>query len=134
MTDNKVDKLPGGIGDKMTPGSVDPKELEKGQKIEMEHTKDPEVAKEIALDHLTEFKDYYKRLEKMEDDAEKDKEKAEAEKDKKKKKNKGADLPLKRDINWKLMLEGGNVESVEDLLNKHANCGKDHDDEKEEEE
>jgi len=49
---------------------VDPEQLAKGIEIEMEHTKDPEVAKEIALDHLTEIPDYYNRLEEMEEEAE----------------------------------------------------------------
>jgi len=44
----------------------DPKELAFGIKAEMEHTKDKEVAKEIAKDHLKEFPNYYKHLEKME--------------------------------------------------------------------
>jgi hypothetical protein len=33
---------------------------------------DPEIAKEIAMDHLAEFPDYYTRLDKMEKEAEKD--------------------------------------------------------------
>jgi len=42
-------------------------QLEKGTKIEMEHTDDEELAKQIASDHLDEFEDYYKELPKMED-------------------------------------------------------------------
>lgn len=42
------------------------KQLTKGIKIELEHTSDKSVAKEIALDHLAEFPDYYDRLEKAE--------------------------------------------------------------------
>lgn len=45
---------------------ADPKELEMGIKVEMEHTKNKAVAKRIALDHLAEIKDYYTRLKKME--------------------------------------------------------------------
>lgn len=45
---------------------VDPKELAKGIKVEMEHTDDPKEAKRIALQHLAEIKDYYSRLEKVE--------------------------------------------------------------------
>jgi hypothetical protein len=41
---------------------VDPKELEMGCKVELEHTEDPEVAKAIALDHLAERPDYYSKL------------------------------------------------------------------------
>jgi len=33
---------------------------------EMEHTDDPSVAKEIAMDHLTEDVDYYKKIKKIE--------------------------------------------------------------------
>jgi hypothetical protein len=44
-------------------------QLSKGIKAEMEHTTDPSVAKEIALDHLAELPDYYDRLEQMEEEA-----------------------------------------------------------------
>lgn len=37
-------------------------QLAKGIKVELEHTTDPKVAREIALDHLLEFPDYYDRL------------------------------------------------------------------------
>lgn len=37
-------------------------QLEKGIKVEMEHTDDPEKAKEIAKDHLWEDPDYYTKL------------------------------------------------------------------------
>lgn len=39
------------------------KELEKGIAVEMEHTNRPEIAKEIALDHLAEDSNYYQKLE-----------------------------------------------------------------------
>jgi len=42
-------------------------QLAKGIKAEKEHTTDMLVAKEIALDHLSELPDYYDRLEKMEE-------------------------------------------------------------------
>jgi len=38
------------------------KQLEKGIEVELEHTSDPLVAKEIALDHLNERIDYYDAL------------------------------------------------------------------------
>lgn len=41
------------------------KELEKGIKVEMEHSSDKKVAREIALDHLGEKLDYYKKLNKF---------------------------------------------------------------------
>ena len=43
------------------------KQLQKGIKIEKEHTTSSKVAKEIALDHLAEYPDYYDRLEKVEE-------------------------------------------------------------------
>lgn len=44
----------------------DPYWLAQGIKVEMEHTNDPEIAKEIAKDHLDEFPQYYEYLKKME--------------------------------------------------------------------
>jgi len=44
-------------------------ELSIGSKIELEHTDDKALAREIAMDHLWEIPDYYTRLEKMEKDA-----------------------------------------------------------------
>ena len=41
-------------------------QLKKGIAVEYEHTKDKDVAKEIALDHLLELPDYYDKLEKVE--------------------------------------------------------------------
>ena len=41
-------------------------QLSKGIKIELEHTGDVALAREIALDHLNEFPDYYDRLENVE--------------------------------------------------------------------
>ena len=79
-----ADKLKGGLADKKTiedvarkhsqfVGTVQ-KELERGIKVEREHTDDLELQKEIALDHLWEFWDYYKNLEKMESSMEEPKE------------------------------------------------------------
>ena len=50
----------------ITESSVDPDELKKGIKVEMEHTSDPATAKRIALDHLAEVKHYYTGLDNME--------------------------------------------------------------------
>jgi len=70
----KKDQLPGGLADDAKANGVDPKELEMGVKVEMEHTEDPELAREIALDHLIgESPDYYTRLQKMEEDIKRDK-------------------------------------------------------------
>lgn len=42
-------------------------QLMKGIKVELEHTSDPKIAKEIALDHIAEKPDYYDRLEDVEE-------------------------------------------------------------------
>ena len=47
------------------------KQLDMGEPIEHEHTKDHDLAKDIALQHLDEIPDYYSRLKKMETDAKK---------------------------------------------------------------
>jgi hypothetical protein len=41
-------------------------QLKKGIKVELEHTTDKNIAREIALDHIAEYVDYYDRLEKVE--------------------------------------------------------------------
>jgi hypothetical protein len=65
-TDGIRDWLPGGIGDKTSPDSVSSEQLAKGIKVEMEHTSDPNIAREIAIDHLTEDAKYYDKLETIE--------------------------------------------------------------------
>jgi len=64
----REDQIPGGKADHKTPKDFNEKELKKGVKIEMEHTNDKKKAKEIAMDHLEEFKGkkYYEELVKME--------------------------------------------------------------------
>ena len=47
------------------------KQLDMGEPIEHEHTKDHELARDIALQHLDEIPDYYTRLKKMEAGAKK---------------------------------------------------------------
>lgn len=59
------DKIPGGLADK-TKGKFDPKQLAKGIKVEMEHTNDKSLAREIAKDHLVEDPKYYDHLLEME--------------------------------------------------------------------
>lgn len=66
--------ISGGLANGKPDADFDPKQIEKGIKIELEHTGDAEKAKEIAKDHLTEISDYYDRLEKMEGEAEDKKE------------------------------------------------------------
>jgi len=75
------DSVSGGKADNKTPKDIARKhgipvddiilQIAKGIKVETEHTKDHKLAKEIAMDHLIEFPDYYDRLKKMEDTAKK---------------------------------------------------------------
>lgn len=51
--------------------SVIQKQIQMGIKVEKEHTPSDAMAKEIAMDHLAEFPDYYTRLNKMEKEGEK---------------------------------------------------------------
>jgi len=62
----KADKIPGGLAEGKDPSDFDAKQLQKGIKVEMEHTKDPSIAQEIAMDHLTEDPKYYIKLESIE--------------------------------------------------------------------
>lgn len=55
-------KVPGGLGDKLTAADVDQKELAMGLTVEAEHTDDPEIALEIVLDHLSEDPLYYTHM------------------------------------------------------------------------
>lgn len=72
------DLIPGGLGDDKTNKDFDSKQLDKGREIEMEHTDNPQMAEEIARDHLTEVPNYYvdnkgkDRLKKLETEAEKE--------------------------------------------------------------
>jgi hypothetical protein len=68
VTGFEKDQIKGGLGDKTPESAVNQKELAKGIKVEMEHTNNPEIAEEIAKDHLTEFpKGYYEELAKTEE-------------------------------------------------------------------
>jgi hypothetical protein len=70
------DEIEGGLADQYTCEQIANKhnvsledimnQLYKGIEVEMEHTDDKELAKEIAKDHLTEYPYYYDELEKME--------------------------------------------------------------------
>jgi hypothetical protein len=59
------DILRGGKGDKAKPSDFDPRELRMGIKVEMEHTKSRRLAREIAMDHLSEDPRYYSKLRKI---------------------------------------------------------------------
>lgn len=54
-----IDRIRGGTSDSVSPDEFDPDELAHGINHEMEHTDDPELAEEIAMDHLTEDPYYY---------------------------------------------------------------------------
>ena len=56
------DLLPGGHADNMSDDNFKPCSLEIGIAVEMEHTNNPEIAKEIARDHLSSDNEYYKKL------------------------------------------------------------------------
>lgn len=58
-----------GITDEMSNEAFDSAELEKGIRVELEHTDDEVLAKKIAKDHLEKDPDYYKKLAKIESDS-----------------------------------------------------------------
>jgi hypothetical protein len=61
----KSDTIHGGKADKAKPSDFDPKQLKMGIAVEMEHTKDRRLAREIAMDHLSEDPRYYTKLKKV---------------------------------------------------------------------
>lgn len=65
--------IPGGLAKGKADSDFDPAQIEKGIKVELEHTGDKDKAKEIAKDHLMENPKYYDYLEKMEEKADKEK-------------------------------------------------------------
>lgn len=67
--EEEENQLEGGIGDETDPDELDQEELAMGEKVELEHTTDPAIAKEIATDHLTEDPKYYTHLKEMEEKA-----------------------------------------------------------------
>jgi hypothetical protein len=74
---NEVNKIPGGLAKNKTLDDIVAKhgveknelekQLEKGIKVEVEHTTDEAIAKEIAMDHLFEDPKYYDKLNKLEE-------------------------------------------------------------------
>jgi hypothetical protein len=65
------DGIKGGKADGQPVTKYDLEQLLMGIKVEQEHTNNNMRALEISMDHLEEFPDYYTRLEKMEEEAEK---------------------------------------------------------------
>jgi len=70
ITDKEFEKLfKKEMGKKQSTTKITPeisKKLEKGIKVELEHTKNKQIARKIALDHLSEDPNYYDKLEKIE--------------------------------------------------------------------
>lgn len=54
--------IPGGLSRGKRPGDFDPVELRVGTEVELEHTSSAPMAREIAMDHLTEDPLYYEKL------------------------------------------------------------------------
>ena len=79
---SETNKLKGGLADKMSVEDIAKKfnvsvekikaQIKKGVEVEKEHTNDKDKATEIAMDHVSEFPDYYDRIEKTEKGAEKE--------------------------------------------------------------
>jgi len=74
------DMVPGGLSDNMTAQELADKHgvdvaeieaaIEKGVKVEMEHTDDEKIAHEVAMDHIFEDPKYYDKLANMENESE----------------------------------------------------------------
>lgn len=62
---NWKDKLKGGRADKMKPSDFAISSIKEGQSHEKEHTSNPQVQTEIAMDHLAEDPSYYRKLRRM---------------------------------------------------------------------
>ena len=62
----KKDEMAGGLADDKTAKDFDKKKLKQGTKVEREHTKNKKIAREIAMDHLAEDSNYYKKLKEIE--------------------------------------------------------------------
>jgi lipocalin len=67
--EKRKDMIPGGLADKKLVKDFDQKALREGMKVELEHTNDPLIAREIAMDHLAEDSSYYQKLKLVESKA-----------------------------------------------------------------
>lgn len=63
-SERQKEYIKGGLGGHLPDEAFDKRSLQAGVKVEMEHTNNPSVAKEIARDHLTEDSRYYQKLKK----------------------------------------------------------------------
>lgn len=61
------EQLEGGLANGKKPDDFDKKKLQEGSKVEKEHSTNKNISTEIAMDHLTEDPNYYKKLEKIEE-------------------------------------------------------------------
>lgn len=61
-----ANRLKGGRADDRDPSSFDQGALAEGTRHELEHTDDESMAREIAMDHLAEDPDYYRKLKELE--------------------------------------------------------------------
>jgi hypothetical protein len=61
MTHKWQEHIPGGLAEGKKPSDFPAKDLVLGMTVEMEHTSDPAVACEIAMDHIAEKPDYYRK-------------------------------------------------------------------------
>jgi sulfite reductase beta subunit-like hemoprotein len=68
LDDWYVDQIEGGKGDHAKPSDFDLRQLFMGVYVELEHTHDPMMAMEIAMDHLVEDPAYYDALKKVHKD------------------------------------------------------------------
>jgi hypothetical protein len=57
--------IPNGKSKGRPPSDFDLAQLRRGTQVEMEHTTDPRIAQRIAMDHLTEDRNYYMKLAKI---------------------------------------------------------------------
>ena len=62
MRRNPFNEMKGGRGEHLKIQDVDQDQVEVGREVEYEHTDDPKIALDIALDHLAEIPDYYTKL------------------------------------------------------------------------
>jgi len=60
------DLIPGGLAEGKDTGDFNEESLSDGIKVELEHTDDEGIAREITMDHLTEDPNYYEKLKKVE--------------------------------------------------------------------
>jgi len=68
LTKIALELIPGGLAEGKSPLEFDSEQLAAGMLVELEHTDNIFMAREIAMDHLMEDKNYYIKLRKMENE------------------------------------------------------------------